>query len=164
MASNSIDQPIVPIAGKWTNFNVKNDGEQVVPKPHGNEKQKKIWESSLMIPFSVAGDVYAYGGPLPDNESLLKKVDTIFACYQTCEPKFFYSKPYNFGFLGKGCNLFMAEPYFGNKKYISWLDRVEKGSSEVWKSYEIYDLIHFSLKGSLYKQEMLIAAIHFYEK
>ena len=60
----------VPFAGKWHRFTVRNDGEKVVPEPQGDAEHTEIWESEVMIPFAVERTVYAFGGPLPDQESL----------------------------------------------------------------------------------------------
>jgi hypothetical protein len=44
------------------------------------------------------------------------------------------------------------------------LNRIEKEYKGVWESYGIFPLIQFSRTGPKYKPELLIAALHFYEK
>jgi hypothetical protein len=41
---------------------------------------------------------------------------------------------------------------------------VEKEYKEYWESYGIYPLIQLSRTGPKYKPELLIVALHFYEK
>jgi hypothetical protein len=60
----------VPFARKQKDFTVRNDGEKVVPEPHGDQSKKDIWASQVMIHFSVARPVYALCGPFPDKEAL----------------------------------------------------------------------------------------------
>jgi hypothetical protein len=87
----------------------------VVPEPYGDKDKKEIWESHVMIPYCVASNVYAFGGPVPDKESLSSEVAKIFPCYKTCEPKIFVSDPYNFNYLKKASKLFRSSPYIAHK-------------------------------------------------
>ncbi|KAH1209248.1 hypothetical protein GmHk_15G043829 [Glycine max] len=153
----------VPFAGKWQRFTVRNDGEKVVPEPHGNAEQTETWESEVMIPFAVERTVYAFGGPLPDKASLSSKMNKVFPCYQTCEPRIFDSEPYNFNCLSKPHKLFRSAPSIAHRDYLPWLDRVEQAYEDFWKTYGIFDLIQFSRSGPEYRPEMLIAAMHFFE-
>jgi hypothetical protein len=103
---SSYEDVEVPYAGKWRNFTVRNDGEKVVPEPHGDQQAISVWELQVMIPFSVADTVYAFGGPLPDTAFLLSEIAKVFSVYTTCEPRIFKSDPYNFGYLKKPSKLF----------------------------------------------------------
>jgi hypothetical protein len=51
MASNQDYE--VPVAGKWKDLMILEDGEEVVPEPAGSEAERKVWNAQLMIPFSV---------------------------------------------------------------------------------------------------------------
>ncbi|KAL5148570.1 hypothetical protein HKD37_13G035601 [Glycine soja] len=153
----------VPFAGKWQRFTVRNDGEKVVPEPYGDIEQTETWESEVMIPFAVERTVYAFGGPLPDKASLSSKMNKVFPCYQTCEPRIFDSEPYNFNCLSKPHKLFRSAPSIAHRDYLPWLDRVEQAYEDFWKTYGIFDLIQFSRSGPEYRPEMLIAAMHFFE-
>ncbi|KAL5138864.1 hypothetical protein HKD37_10G028935 [Glycine soja] len=137
----TMSQESVPFAGKWHRFLVRPDGEKVVPEPHGDAEQTETWESEVMIPFAVERTVYAFGGPLPDQESLSSSMNKVFPCYPTCEPRIFDT----------------------HKDYLPWLDRVEQAYEDFWKTYGIFDLIQFSRFGPEYRPEMLIAAMHFFE-
>ncbi|KAL5173278.1 hypothetical protein HKD37_16G045853 [Glycine soja] len=153
----------VPFAGKWHRFTVRPDGEKVVPEPHGDAEHTETWESEVMIPFAVERTVYAFGGPLPDQESLSSSMNKVFPCYPTCEPRIFDSEPYNFNCLSKPHKLFRSAPSIAHKDYLPWLDRVEQAYEDFWKTYGIFDLIQFSRFGPEYRPEMLIAAMHFFE-
>jgi hypothetical protein len=154
----------VLFAGKWKSFTTINDGEQVVPEPDGSQENKEIWESEVMIPYSVGNSVYAYGGPLPDAEALSIKVNKIFPVHLTCEPRVFESEPYNFGYLKNPNKLFRSAPHIGHKDFIPWLNRVERDYGDFWKRHGIFDLIQFTRSGPRYNPEMLIAVMHFFEK
>ncbi|KAL5130511.1 hypothetical protein HKD37_12G033556 [Glycine soja] len=158
-----MSQESVPFAGKWQHFTIRNYGEKVVPEPHGNAEQTETWESEVMIPFAVERTVYAFGGPLPDKASFSSKMDKVFPCYQTCEPRIFDSEPYNFNCLSKPHKLFRSAPSIAHRDYLPWLDRVEQAYEDFWKTYGIFDLIQFSRSGPEYRPEMLIAAMHFFE-
>ncbi|KAH1215473.1 hypothetical protein GmHk_13G036602 [Glycine max] len=153
----------VPFAGKWHHFTVRTDGEKVVPEPHGDAEHTETWESEVMIPFAVERTVYAFGGPLPDQASLSSKMNKVFPCYPTCEPRIFDSEPYNFNCLSKPNKLFRSAPSIAHRDYLPWLDRVEQAYEDFWKTYGIFDLIQFSRSGPEYRPEMLIAAMHFFE-
>ncbi|WJX77585.1 hypothetical protein P8452_60878 [Trifolium repens] len=155
----------IPTAGKWKDLRILEDGEEVVPEPSGTEAERKIWNSQLMIPFSIKKYDYAFCGPYPTHsETVSKEVNDIFPLHATCEPRIFSSTPYNFGYMKNALKIFRAAPYTAHKDYIPWLDRVEKDFKDSWKSYGIYELFQFSRTGPKYKPELLVAALHFYEK
>ncbi|MCI31200.1 hypothetical protein A2U01_0052412 [Trifolium medium] len=79
MASSS--QVTVPFAGRWKSLITTADGQSFVPEPKGDQKDCEIWESQVIIPFSVNDTIYAYGGPFPDKKALSKEVMEIFPCY-----------------------------------------------------------------------------------
>jgi hypothetical protein len=117
-----------------------------------------------MIPFSMKKNVHSFCGPYPDAESVSKEVNDIFPNYVTCGPRIFETTPYHFGYFKNPIKLFRSAPYTAHKDYIPWLDRVEKEYRGVWENYGIYPLVQFSRTGPKYKPELLIAALHFYEK
>jgi hypothetical protein len=39
----SKEQIVMSSAGKWKEFIVREDGEEVVPEPRGDQERKKIW-------------------------------------------------------------------------------------------------------------------------
>jgi hypothetical protein len=49
----------IPFAGKRKEFLIREDGEEIIPEPVGDEEKKKIWTSQVMIPFSVRKNTYA---------------------------------------------------------------------------------------------------------
>ncbi|GAU23874.1 hypothetical protein TSUD_369820 [Trifolium subterraneum] len=153
----------VPFAGKWKNFILYEEKEPMVPQPHGDPDKHAIWHFELMISFSVNKNIYAFGGPLPDEEALSVRVSKLFPCYPTCEPPIFSAEPCHLGFLTT--KLFRSAPSIPNTKhFIPWLNRMEEDFGDYWKMYGIYDLIQFTRIGPQCQQEMLIAAMHFWEK
>jgi hypothetical protein len=158
------DQITVPSVGKWKEFIIREDGEEVVLEPRGDHEKKKIWVSQVMIPFSVNRYVYTFCGPYPYVEVVSKPVNDIFPMHITCGPRIFESTPYNFGYFKNPSKLFRSARYIAHKDFIPWLDRVEREYKEVWERYGIYPLIQFSGTGPKYRPELLIAAMHFYEK
>jgi hypothetical protein len=64
MAGNQIQE--VPFAGKWKKFLFRDDGEEIIPEPAGNEATKKIWTSQIMKPFSIKKNIHSFYGPYPD--------------------------------------------------------------------------------------------------
>ncbi|PNX91243.1 hypothetical protein L195_g047373, partial [Trifolium pratense] len=65
----------IPFAGKWTEFPIADGGVKYVPEPIDIKEHKQIWQSQVMIPFAVQKNVYAFGGPFPDELSLDREVD-----------------------------------------------------------------------------------------
>jgi hypothetical protein len=117
-----------------------------------------------MIHFSESRSVYSFCGPYPDNEALSKPINDIFPLHVTCEPRIFNTNPYSFGYFKNPNKLFRSAPYTTHKDFIPWLNRVEKDYGEFWQRYGIFSLIQFARTGPKYRPEMLIAAMHFYEK
>jgi hypothetical protein len=69
----------VPTAGKWKDFLIREDGEEIVPEPVGSEAERKIWTAQVMIPFFVKKDTYAFCGPYqPQAEIVSNEVNGIF--------------------------------------------------------------------------------------
>jgi hypothetical protein len=87
----------------------------------------------------------------------------IFPVYKPCKPRAFIDSPYNFNFIKPPNKVFRSAPYYGNEDYIKWLDRVQVGYGDFWKDAGIFELIQLSRVGPKYHQEMLIAALHFFE-
>jgi hypothetical protein len=76
MATNQAFE--VPFAGKWKEPLERDDGEEIVHEPVGDEATKKIWTSRVMIPFYVRKNVHAFCGPYPDAEILVNFFFMIF--------------------------------------------------------------------------------------
>lgn len=163
MASSSVQKRQLPLAGKWSESILRSYNPNTVPEPMMNTERRKIWESQVMFPYSIADRTYAFGGPLPDASSKSAAILNIFPVYKPCEPRAFLDSPYSFNFLKPPNKVFRSSPYYGNEDYIKWLDRVQVGYGEFWKDSGIYELIQLSRVGPKYHQEMLIAALHFFD-
>jgi hypothetical protein len=116
-----------------------------------------------MFPYSVADQTYAFGGPLPDANSISTAILNIFPLHKPCKPRAFSNSSYNFNFLKPPNKVFRSTSYYGNEDYIKCLDRVQVGCGEFWKDSGIYDLIQLSRVGTKYEKELMITALHFFE-
>jgi hypothetical protein len=110
-----------------------------------------------MFPYSFAGQTYAFANS--NSTTILN----IFPLHKPCTPRAFSDSPYNFNFIKPPNKVFRSAPYYGNEDYIKWLDWVQVGYGAFWKDSGNYDLIQLSRVGPKYHQEMLIAALHFFE-
>jgi hypothetical protein len=164
MADQNQEQVVVPFTGKWTETIVKPNGVEVDPEPHGTNEEQTRWEDELVVSFSVADNVFAFGGPFPDEATLKPQVSEFFPMRGTCEPKIFSTDPFNFTFIRKPHSMWRSAPNCENPMYVKWLDRIEGEWGPYWKNLGIYDLIQISRYGPPYRQEMLTAALMFYER
>ncbi|CAJ2655416.1 unnamed protein product [Trifolium pratense] len=162
MASDSGVRKFLPYAGKWTAATLSSYDEDVVPEPSLRLDLQKFWESQLIFPYSVDNLVHAFGGPKPSDKSRNSKVLSIFPVYKPCVPRVFISEPYNFSYIKAPNRVFRSAPSL-NDQYLGWLDRVQRDKADIWQACGIYDLIQLSRTGLKYQQEMIIAALHFFE-
>jgi hypothetical protein len=163
MASSSGKKQKLPLAGGWSELSLKNYAPNTVLELVMNIEKRKIWETQVMFPYSLANKTYAFGGPLPDAKSKSSTIMEIFPVYKPCCPRVFLNSPYNFNFIKPPNKVFRSAPYYGNEGYLEWLYRVQVGYGEFWKDSGIYELIQLSRVGPQYQQEMIIAAMHFFE-
>ncbi|GAU46448.1 hypothetical protein TSUD_402150 [Trifolium subterraneum] len=70
--------------------------------------------------------------------------------------------PYNFSYLKPPKKIFRSAPTIV-EGYIAWLDRVQRDYESLWKDFGLFDFIQLSRIGLKYQQEMIIAALHFFE-
>ncbi|PNX59721.1 hypothetical protein L195_g051561, partial [Trifolium pratense] len=162
MASNSNVGKTLPYAGKWTTTVLSSYDEDVVPEPSLRLDLQKVWESQVIFPYSIDNFVHAFGGPKPSDKSRNSKTISIFPVYKPCAPRVFISEPYNFSYIKAPNRVFRSAPSL-NDQYLGWLDRVQRDKADIWQACGIYDLIQLSRTGLKYQQEMIIAALHFFE-
>jgi hypothetical protein len=115
-----------------------------------------------MFPYSLNGTVFAFGGPQPDENNRNQDTMTIFPIYKPCSPRVYINEPYNFSYIKNPNKVFRSAPYVTDA-YKNWLARVQGDFGGIWQSYGIFDFIQLSKIGVRYNQEMLIAALHFFE-
>ncbi|XP_045831589.1 uncharacterized protein LOC123922982 [Trifolium pratense] len=162
MASGSDIGKTLPYAGKWTTTTLSSYDEDVVPEPSLRLDLQKVWESQVIFPYSVDNLVHAFGGPKPSDKSRNSKVLSIFPVYKPCAPRVFISEPYNFSYIKAPNRVFRSAPSL-NDQYLGWLDRIQRDKADIWQACGNYDLIQLSRTGLKYQQEMIIAALHFFE-
>ncbi|XP_039687867.1 uncharacterized protein [Medicago truncatula] len=131
---------------------------QFMEEPDVKEAEDKIWKSQVII--SCPNSSHGYLGPLPDDSNDPEKLNTVFPCSEDQLPLIFSKGPYDLSFLK---SKFRTEPKIeNNEKYLEWLDKVEKTKGSFWKEMGIFDLIQLSRQGPKYHNEMIIAALHFW--
>jgi hypothetical protein len=160
MASSSVTKDPLPLAGKWTDGDLKLCGPNRVLCPV--LRLKKTWETQVMFPYSLNDTIYAFGGPQPEENNRNKDTIDIFPIYKPCAPRVYTNEPYNFSFIKKPNQVFRSAPYVTDT-YKNWLARVQNDFGGIWQSYGIFDFIQLSKIEVKYNQEMLIAALHFFE-
>lgn len=64
-AGKSVKNVKVPIAENIDVLPMKNNHAQA-PEPNLDAEKAKIWKSQVLIPYTVAGENYAFLGPYPD--------------------------------------------------------------------------------------------------
>jgi hypothetical protein len=69
MASISNQKRALPLAGKWSESILRNYEPNRVPEPLMNMERRKLWETLVMLSYSLTYQPYAFGGPLPDANS-----------------------------------------------------------------------------------------------
>jgi hypothetical protein len=163
MASSSNQPRKLPLTGGWSEAVLGKLAPHTVLEPVMNTERRKVWETQVMFPYSITDRTYAFGGPLPDAKSKTTAIMEIFPVYKPSQPRAFSDSPYDFNFIKPPNKVFRSAPYYGNEDYIAWLDRVQVGYGDFWKDSGIYELIQLSRAGPKYQQEMIIAAMHFFE-
>jgi hypothetical protein len=116
MTSSSNQKRALPLAGKWSESILRNYGPNSIPEPLMNLEQRRIWESQVMFPYSLADQTYAFGGPLPDANRKTAAILNIFPLYKPCSPRAFLDTPYNFNFIKPPNKVFRSSPYYGNEE------------------------------------------------
>ncbi|KAK2422198.1 hypothetical protein QL285_032751 [Trifolium repens] len=144
MASSSGQKQKLPLAGGWSELVLQNFAPNTVLEPVMNAEKRKIWETHVMFPYSLANKTHAFGGPLPDAKSKSSTIVDIFPVHKPCKPRAFIDSPYNFNFIKPPNKVFRSAPYYGNEDYIKWLDRVQVGYGDFWKDAGIFELIQLS--------------------
>ncbi|GAU19661.1 hypothetical protein TSUD_240090 [Trifolium subterraneum] len=160
MADSSQTSEELPIAGKWWRDELKGCESTQVLEP--SRRNKEIWEKQVIFPYSLDNKTYAFGGPKPHENNRNKETISFFPSYSHCNPRTFVTGAYNFSYLKPPNKIFRSAPTIV-EGYIAWLDRVQQDFGSLWKDFGIFDFIQLSRLGLKYQQEMIIAALHFFE-
>ncbi|WJX32837.1 hypothetical protein P8452_21118 [Trifolium repens] len=163
MASGSTQTKKLPLAGGWNEAVLSKLPPNTVLEPVMNTEKRKIWENQVMFPYTIADRTCAFGGLLPNSKSKSAAILSIFPVHEPCKPRAFIDSTYNFNFIKPPNKVFRSAPYYGNEEYTKWLDRVQVGYGDFWKDAGLFELIQLSRVGPKYHQEMLVAALHFFE-
>jgi len=63
--------------------------QSFTPDPSMEVEEAKIWNSHVLIPFSISNNVHAFLVPFRDSSMNTKKVKDIFLGYPNCKPRVF---------------------------------------------------------------------------
>ncbi|GAU33050.1 hypothetical protein TSUD_152050 [Trifolium subterraneum] len=148
------------IAGKWWRDELKGCESTQVLEP--SRRNKEVWEKWVIFPYSLDNKTFAFGGPKPHENNRNKETISFFPSYSHCTPRTFVTGAYNFSNLKPPNKIFRSAPTIV-EGYIAWLDRVQQDFGSLWKDFGIFDFIQLSRLDLKYQQEMIIAAIHFFE-
>ncbi|GAU28512.1 hypothetical protein TSUD_156690 [Trifolium subterraneum] len=160
MAESPQTSEELPIAGRWWRDELKGCESTQVLEP--SRRNKEIWEKRVIFPYSLDNKTFAFGGPKPHENNRNKETISFFPSYSNCNPRTFITGTYNFSYLKPPNKIFRSAPTIV-EGYIAWLDRVQQDFGSLWKDFGIFDFIQLSRLGLKYQQEMIIAALHFFE-
>jgi len=150
----------IPICNEPINFSkeVPVGSSHFMEDPDIKAAEEEIWKSQVII--SCPNSPHAFLGPFPDDSEDQEKLSVVFPSSKKHLPLVFTKGPYDLSVLK---SKFRTEPKHENyEEYISWLDKVEKKKGQFWKDIGIFDLVQLSKQGPKYHNEMLIAALHFW--
>ncbi|GAU51698.1 hypothetical protein TSUD_415080 [Trifolium subterraneum] len=162
MASSSHSKVQVPVAAVDENP-ITQESSDFISEPTSNTVNRQVWEKQVMIPHILNGNTHAFAGPYPDAANAEKKIKDIFPCYPTCEPRIFVDSDFNMSFLKPGSRVLRSAPST-NAAYIKWLDKVQAKKDHFWRRHNLFDLIQLSREEPNFHTEMIIAALHFWER
>jgi hypothetical protein len=60
MASSSGQKPKLPLAGGWSESTLSKYGPNTVLEPVMNSERRRIWETQVMFPYSLADRTFAF--------------------------------------------------------------------------------------------------------
>jgi hypothetical protein len=130
---------------------IPSGSPQFIEEPEVTEAEEKIWKSQVIVPCPNSP---------PDGNENQEELSAIFPSFEKCSPLIFTEGPYDLSFLN---SKFITEPkHENNELYIHWLNMIEGKKGQFWKDIGIFDLIQLSRQGPKYHNEMIIAALHFW--
>ena len=124
-------------------------------EPEINEAEKAIWKTQVIIPCTDTP--HAFLGPI-SLEPETPEINSLFPCIETQPPLIFTKGPFDLSFVKSKIR---TEPKT-YPEYIAWLDKVQKQKGQFWKEKGIFDLIQISRYGPKYHNELIFAALHFW--
>jgi len=132
----------IPLAATIEDLPLKNN-QINASEPDLDAEKAKIWQSHVLIPYSVSDTVYAFLGPYPDPELKTPELEESFHGYNGRRPIVFSKDIPNMSYMTH--RVFRSSPSsLHAPAFLSWLKKVESNKASVWKTLGIYNLIQIS--------------------
>ncbi|XP_057434184.1 uncharacterized protein LOC130726879 [Lotus japonicus] len=141
---------------------IEVEGRTFVPEPPNEEEKIKIWNSQVLIPFSIGDKLHAYLGPY--QTTFPRNASAFFPSPLPDEKILAFRDSYNLSFLGDPPRAFRSSPPVKTNPYIEWLNKVEKVKGDFWKTLGIFDIIQLSRSKIVYHPAMLASSFFFWER
>ena len=137
-----------------------DDKAYVMESPFAEEKAK-IWQSQVLISFSLEEKPLAFLGPLPadaPSEIYVDDKEAFFPTSTNTRPIISSPNPISLKYIDRN---FRTAPPLHCPKVRTWMARLETAKGDQWKMMGIYTLLELSRCGQPYSSGMILAAIHF---
>lgn len=79
MASSSLI--VIHVVVARVDVPLQKENQSFTPDPLMDVKHAKIWNSHVLIPFSISNNMHMFLGPFPDSSINTKKVNDLFPGY-----------------------------------------------------------------------------------
>ena len=86
-------------------------GHSYVPKPLMKTKKKNIWNSQVLIPFSLACVTNAFSGHLPRYSAKSKELKEFFPGFPPCKPRLCDDLSMELGFMDQPNHILCSSPH-----------------------------------------------------
>nr|KYP45994.1 hypothetical protein KK1_032440 [Cajanus cajan] len=142
---------------------VKDGDETFVPIPGIEEASLKIFQSQVLLPFSLEnGSVHAFLGPFAGQNK--KKFGNTMLPEDSSTFPFIHSAKIDLSLFGHTTKIFRAFPPTKDR-HLAWLTRVENSMHSVWVETGISEFIQLA-KFDLhcFDPQMLLSAIFFWNR
>nr|KYP48846.1 hypothetical protein KK1_029489 [Cajanus cajan] len=142
---------------------VGENNEPFVPIPGMEEASLKLYQSQVLIPFSLEdGSIRAFLGPFI-SQNKKKFINILLSEDQSTLP-FVYSPKIDLSLLSDTIKIFRALPP-AKDRHLQWLERVEGSMRIIWVGAGIQDFIQlFKFDLHIFDPQMILSAIFFLEK
>ncbi|AES97623.1 hypothetical protein MTR_5g057070 [Medicago truncatula] len=94
--------------------------------PSMEVEHAKIWNSHVLIPFSISNNMHVFLVPFPDSSINTKKVNALFPGYPNCKPRLVLEGPYEMGLKSAPRRFFRSASYIRKDNYHNWIKKVER--------------------------------------